>query len=156
MPDIHNLPALQGVYTLHLFISRSQMLTIGCLGQQHFPAGHYFYVGSAHGAGGLSARVGRYVRGDGKLRWHIDYLRAVAEVCDVLYTVTDTPLECVWSQVLAQLPQAFIPVAHFGASDCRSGCEAHLVGFPRRTEIDCVPHALAQTTSTPIIYLLLR
>jgi Uri superfamily endonuclease len=98
----------------------------------------------------VCARVGRHLRGDSPRRWHIDYLRAVAEVQNVLYTVTDAPLECAWSQALAHLPNAFIPVPLFGASDCRSGCGAHLIGFSRRADINCVPRALAQITPTPI------
>jgi Uri superfamily endonuclease len=100
--------------------------------------------------------VGRRLRGDSARHWHIDYLRACAEVRAVFYTVTDTPLECAWSQALAQLPQVFIPVAHFGASDCRSGCAAHLIGFSHRVDIDRVPRLLASISSTPIGSLYLR
>jgi Uri superfamily endonuclease len=150
MLAFHDVPAAHGAYVLHLFISHSQVLLIGCLGQHHVSTGHYFYVGSACGAGGLRARVGRHLRGDGKPHWHIDYVRGVAEVQHVFYTVTDRALECEWSQALAQLSDAFIPLPHFGASDCRSGCAAHLIGFPRRVDINCVPRALAQITPTPI------
>jgi Uri superfamily endonuclease len=153
MFDLHDVPSSQGTYVLHFYISHSQAIVVGRLGQHHFPAGHYFYVGSARGAGGLRARVGRHLRGDGARHWHIDYLRAVAEVRRVLYTVTDSPLECAWSQALAQLPGAFIPVPHFGATDCRSGCEAHLIGFPRHADVTDVPRALAAITPTPIVSL---
>jgi len=47
----------------------------------------------------------------------------------VFYRVTEEPLECHWSQALAKAPGAEIPRAGFGASDCRSGCAAHLVLF---------------------------
>jgi Uri superfamily endonuclease len=147
------LPATHGTYALHIVLTRPQLLIIGRLGRQRFPDGHYFYVGSARGPGGLRSRTGRHVRGDGQPHWHIDYLRAFAEVRAVLYTVTDTLLECAWSQALAQLPQAFIPVAHFGASDCRSGCAAHLIGFPQRIDSKHVLRALAPVTSTPIVSL---
>jgi Uri superfamily endonuclease len=153
MLDFDDLPISSGVYVLRLFLSRSQVLVIGRLGRHHLPAGHYFYVGSARGAGGLRSRVGRHLRGDGTPHWHIDYLRAVAEVQNVLYTVTDSRLECAWSQAVPQLPQAFIPVPRFGADDCRSGCAAHLVGFPRRADIDRVAPVLAQITPTPIVSL---
>jgi Uri superfamily endonuclease len=150
MLDFHDLPSFHGAYVLHLLISRVQAIPIGRLGQQRLPGGHYFYVGSARGAGGLRARVGRHLRGESVPHWHIDYLRAVAEVREVFYTVTDSPLECAWSQALAQLPDAFIPVPHFGDTDCRSGCAAHLIGFPRRADITGVPRALAAITPTPI------
>ena len=150
MNNLQDLPAVPGTYVLHLSVLPAQRVSVGRLGQQRFPSGDYFYVGSARGAGGVQARVGRHLRGDGARHWHIDYLRAVAEVQDVFYTVTDTPLECVWSQALAQLSDAFIPVLHFGSSDCRSGCAAHLIAFPRYTDIPRVPHTLEPITSTPI------
>jgi Uri superfamily endonuclease len=146
-----NLPALPGGYALHFVVSRAQLIEIGRLGQWHFPIGAYFYLGSARGAGGLQARVGRYVRGDGARHWHIDYLRAAAEVRNALYTVTDTPLECVWSQALAQLPDAFIPVPHFGSSDCRSGCAAHLVASPRLIHPASIQKVLSATGTPPVV-----
>jgi Uri superfamily endonuclease len=54
----------------------------------------------------------------------------VAKVRNCFYTVTDESLECVWSQALAALPGATIPVRGLGSSDCRSGCGAHLVQLP--------------------------
>jgi Uri superfamily endonuclease len=156
MLDFRNLPASRGVYVLHLCVSRPQSLMIGRLGQYRLPVGHYFYAGSAHGAGGLRARVGRHVRDVPAPHWHIDYLRAVSEVQAVFYTVTDRMLECEWSRALARLPHAFIPVPHFGSSDCRSGCGAHLIAFPRRADSASVPRALAQITPTLIVSLHFR
>jgi Uri superfamily endonuclease len=153
MFKLQDLPAAHGTYALHLLILRAQPISIGCLGQYQLPAGDYFYLGSARGAGGLQARVGRHLRGDGKRHWHIDYLRASAEVRDVLYTVTDTPLECMWSQALAQLHAAVAPVPHFGSSDCRSGCAAHLIGFPLPVDIADVLQVLGQLVRTPITSL---
>jgi Uri superfamily endonuclease len=129
---------------------------IGRLGQHRLPVGHYFYAGRAHGAGGLRARVGRHLRGGGTRHWHIDYLRAVGEVQAVLYTVTDRTLECAWGQALAQLPHAFIPVPRFGSSDCRSGCAAHLVAFPRRADLAGVQHVLGQVACLPLVSLHFR
>jgi Uri superfamily endonuclease len=62
MLDFRDLPPSQGVYMLHLYVPLPRPLVIGRLGQSNLPAGHYFYVGSAHGAGGLRARVGRHLR----------------------------------------------------------------------------------------------
>ena len=153
MINLSDLPAAPGSYVLQLHLERTRLIMIGRQGRQRFSSGDYYYVGSAHGAGGLRARVSRHLRGDGIPHWHIDYMRAIAEVQNVLYTVTDIPLECVWSQALAQLSPAIIPVPHFGSSDCRSGCAAHLVAFSRRVEIAAV---LAPLTSTPIISLRLH
>jgi Uri superfamily endonuclease len=151
MINLQNLPATGGTYVLHLSVLPAQRIRVGRLGQQHFPIGDYFYVGSARGAGGLRARVGRHLRGDGAQHWHIDYLRASSEVRAVLYTVTDTPLECVWSQALAQLPDAFIPVPHFGSSDCRSGCKAHLIAFLRHNRLATIEKVLSAAATWPVV-----
>jgi Uri superfamily endonuclease len=149
MFNFQDLPTSRGVYTLHLYVPRLCSMTIGRLGQYDISIGHYLYVGSARGAGGLRSRVGRHLRGAGALQWHIDYLRNVAEVRGVFYTVTDRPLECRWSQTLVQLPRAFIPVLHFGSSDCRSGCAAHLIAFPRCADIIGVQRLLEQAARMP-------
>lgn len=156
MPNLQDLPSSSGTYILELYVEHSLSLTIGSLDQHQMAAGYCFYIGSARGAGGLRSRVGRHLRGDGAPHWHIDYLRAAAEVREVYYMVTDRTLECEWSRALAQLSAAFIPVPHFGASDCRSGCEAHLVAFPRRADVAHVRRLLGQITSTPIVSLRFR
>lgn len=67
------------------------------------------------------------------MHWHIDYLRAVAEVQALGYLVGSSEaqsaqrLECQWSQAIASLPESTVPVPGFGASDCRSCCPAHLL-----------------------------
>ncbi len=153
MSDFYNLPAIHGAYVLHLYVARPRPLIIGRLGQFRLPVGHYFYAGSAHGPGGIQARVGRHLHGAGRLHWHIDSLRAVSEVQDVFYTVTDKAYECEWSQALAQLPRVLIPVPHFGSSDCRSGCAAHLVAFRRRADSAEVQRVLDQAAGAPLVRL---
>ncbi len=151
MFNFENLPVYSGTYILQFAIQRARSIEIGRLGQHRLPVGNYFYVGSACGVGGLRARVGRHLRGAGRWHWHIDYVRAVAEVQNVFYTVTDERLECAWSQVLAGLPLSFIPIPRFGASDCRAGCAAHLVAFPRYPNIPHLLSALAATGKTPLV-----
>ena len=135
---IQSVPRVSGSYALWLNLSQTHDLTIGRLGTFTFSAGDYIYLGSARGPGGLWARLGRHLRGDGKPHWHIDGLREMASVRgfgywvhgrrDTIYRVSTT--ECTWSQSLSSIPKASIPVPGFGASDCRSGCAAHLVYFP--------------------------
>ena len=153
MINFQDLPNLHGSYVLQLSVRRSQPIDVGRLELYQLPLGDYFYVGSARGAGGLQARAGRHLRGVGARHWHIDYLRAIAEVRNVLYTVTDAPLECAWSQALAELPRASIPIPHFGSSDCRSGCAAHLIAFPRRIQIASIEPALRAVSPDPVILL---
>lgn len=137
--SIQSIPREPGSYILWLYNPQSKDLTVGRLGQFNFPAGDYIYIGSAYGPGGLRARLGRHLRGSGKQHWHVDYLRTAALVSRFGYQISAVhlgsaphlpPTECVWSQRLAVLPEAGLPVPGFGASDCRSGCAAHLVHYP--------------------------
>ncbi len=153
MINVDALPDGRGCYALHLHLSQPRTLRIGQLGRFTFPSGEYIYVGSALGSGGLRARVGRHLRGDGKVHWHIDYLRrAVAEVQNCFYTVTDKPLECEWSKALAALPDAMVPVPYFGSSDCRAGCISHLIAFPLGFDLIVIQRALAVGANTTLVY----
>lgn len=127
------LPIQPGTYALILTLAQSQNISVGRLGDFDFPAGFYIYVGSARGPGGIRARLGRHLRGGGVPHWHIDYLRAVAQVWDYRFQIGSdekrfaNPIECQWSQVFAAMPNAVITVPGFGASDCKAGCPAHLI-----------------------------
>lgn len=134
---MESLPSAPGTYALALSLAAPADLTIARR-RVHLPPGLYVYVGSAHGPGGLRARLGRHRRGDGQPRWHIDALRAVAEVVGWHVAVSPLRLECAWAQALASLPGAAIPVPGFGASDCRDGCKAHLVLLPEDVELEGV------------------
>ena len=128
---IASIPSDSGAYALWLKLRHSHQIQVGQLGEFTFLAGDYIYLGSARGPGGLRARLGRHLRGNGKIHWHIDYLRTVGDVRGYCYATTNAlhrlPMECWWSQTLAALPGATIPAEGFGASDCRSGCRAHLI-----------------------------
>lgn len=143
-----DLPVQTGTYALILELGESRTLEIGRLGVFHFPAGFYVYMGSARGPGGLRGRLRRHLRGDGKCHWHIDYLAAMAIVRGYVILVFGTeeadfwPTECAWSQTLIALPNAAIPALRFGASDCQSGCPAHLVHFPDDRFLDLLPTVL--------------
>jgi Uri superfamily endonuclease len=134
---MNDMPVTPGTYALHLCLSLSALLSVGRLGEFIFPVGEYVYLGSAFGPGGLRARLGRHLRGDGNPHWHIDTLRAKARVRSYHFVeqadgesyLGPVPLECQWSQALARANQAHVLVPGFGASDCRAGCPAHLVAF---------------------------
>ncbi len=125
------IPAEKGSYVLILHLDQERNISIGKLGVFLFPEGMYLYCGNAFGSGGLRARVTRHLMMNSHhLHWHIDYLLRYARVRGVYYALTNAPLECFWSQSLASLAAAFIPAPRFGATDCQSGCPAHLIGFP--------------------------
>ena len=100
-------------------------MIVGGLGTVHLPAGTYLYAGSAMGPGGLAARLARHCRDQKKRHWHIDYLLESATVEAIWWQVTNERNECRWAAAALVLPGASVPVARFGASDCR--CRSHLV-----------------------------
>lgn len=136
MKSIHDLPKNAGSYAIVIVLSDMHTLCVGRLGVCDFLPGVYVYLGSARGTGGIKARLGRHLRGGAHTHWHIDYLRAVGDVvkfCYILDRTADTlglNVECAWSQALAALPRASIPVVGFGVSDCQLGCSAHLIALP--------------------------
>ena len=121
------LPSLPGTYALVLRFSKRLEIIVGKLGVLSVQAGYYVYVGSALGPGGLAARVGRHCRREKALRWHVDYLRAEAQIEEVWYATGKSHRECRWANVLCALPGASVPLTGFGASDC--GCPSHLCFF---------------------------
>ena len=129
------LPVQPGTYALILELVESMSIEVGRLGRFDCPSGIYIYLGSARGPGGLGGRLGRHLRRDSKPHWHIDYLVSVSVVKGVGYIELKVgaagccPSECGWSLTLSALTGAAIPIPKFGASDCRSGCPAHLVHF---------------------------
>ena len=131
------IPPIAGTYLLCLSLEGTQTVIIGALGKRRMPAGIYAYCGSAGGPGGLAARVGRHLSAWRRSRWHVDYLRRIAHPLGAWVAPGLTAGECRWSQVLAQQTQAAAPVPGFGASDCHSGCAAHLVWFPKE-DLDLV------------------
>jgi Uri superfamily endonuclease len=158
------LPNVPGSYALFLHLPRACHMRTGKLGEFFFPSGDYIYLGSAFGPGGLRARLGRHLRGDGTPRWHIDYLRKIAQVrgccCleagpDIENVANRSPifghveLECRWSQALAALPGASILAPGFGASDCSAGCPAHLVAFLPGINPEKIRLALSQSSAIP-------
>lgn len=106
-------------YQLLIRVEVPIRVRVGALGTFDFAPGRYLYTGSARR--NLAARIARHRRSDKKLRWHIDYLLAHPRVRLLAVETAATP-ECRWNQSV----HGTIPVAGFGASDCRRGCSAHL------------------------------
>jgi Uri superfamily endonuclease len=123
-------PAVHGTYALLLDTPAPLTLAVGRLGVRSLARGRYVYVGSAHGPGGLRARISRHLRQIKPLHWHIDYLTSAVPVIRVWVLPGHVRQECVWVQQLLAMPGAGVPVPGFGNSDCRAGCPAHLVSLP--------------------------
>ena len=108
-----------GLYVLELVLLRKVAVKIGRLGRCEFPAGAFWYVGSARR--GLAARIARHTRRSKKLHWHIDYLLARARLVRVWVWPETTLSECELTERLGG--ERAVP--RFGASDCR--CPGHLL-----------------------------
>ena len=170
---LNDIPALQGSYAVQYSLPTSQDLKVGQLGKFHLPVGEYLYLGSAHGPGGLRARISRHLTHlPAKRHWHIDRLHAVSHAHSFYYLLgtadsfktefhdSEMSIECIWSQVLADLPDANIPAPGFGSSDCRAGCPAHLVAFHRgtkpRADTKLIKMHLAQAVNVQIEEIVYR
>ncbi|HEX9018092.1 MAG TPA: GIY-YIG nuclease family protein [Anaerolineaceae bacterium] len=133
------IPTSSGSYALHIVLPAAQEIRIGRLGTFRFPAGNYLYTGSAHGPGGLRARLRHHVRPVANPHWHLDFLRPFAVLQNGWYTLENGALECAWSKALQGQGGGLIPARGFGAADCHNRCHSHLVYFPSdlsRAEIE--------------------
>ena len=119
-----------GTYALVLAATNAASVRVGKLGSLHLQPGFYVYVGSAHGPGGLRARLAHHLKASGRPHWHIDYLKQHLTPREVWYCCDRGLWEHQWAQRLAILPGASVPLAGFGSSDC--ACEGHLVFFASR------------------------
>lgn len=106
-------------YQLHIVVAAPVSVETGRLGVFEFPAGRYIYSGSARR--NFEARIARHLRGEKKLRWHIDYLLANSNV-SVVDVTRHITAEC----QLNQSVRGRIIVSGFGSSDCHAGCGSHL------------------------------
>jgi Uri superfamily endonuclease len=122
--------AQPGTYALVLSSAVPALIRVGRLGSLRLHPGFYVYIGSAHGPGGLRARLAHHLGPGSRPHWHIDYLRAHANPEAVWCCYGPRPWEHQWAKCLGTLPEASIPLAGFGASDC--ACESHLYFFKGR------------------------
>lgn len=127
MTGVFELPKAPGAYALLLKLPRAVTLPIRRLRRPSLAAGAYVYCGSAYGPGGLAARVGRHLRRDKTIRWHVDHLTNAGEVLDVLCLPNGR--ECDLVRRFGARANVAVPVAGFGSSDCRQ-CVSHLLSVP--------------------------
>lgn len=126
---VATLDARPGTYILWLWLAETQRLRIGRLGSAVFAPGHYAYVGSAFGPGGVRARLGHHLVVARNRRWHIDYLRAACEVRGAWICYAEHRYEHLWAEALSAISGGEFPLHGFGSSDC--DCKTHLVHFKR-------------------------
>jgi hypothetical protein len=88
-----DLPEDKGTYVQIVFVAQTKRLGMGRLGVFDILPGHYAYVGSARGLGGIRARVGHHLESAAAPHWHIDYLLGVATPVEVRFAIPDRKLE---------------------------------------------------------------
>ncbi|MGD8602930.1 MAG: DUF123 domain-containing protein [Anaerolineales bacterium] len=120
------IPKTGGDYALLIRVVSPLQIQAGRLGVVDIPASWALYIGSAHGPGGLMARLARHARPAAQKRthWHIDYLTAAVPLQEVWWLEDDRRHECRWAGLTAEIGQ---PIHSFGASDCK--CNSHLISL---------------------------
>lgn len=155
---MHSIPKSPGVYVLVFYLPRKTAITFDRKGAQHnFLPGWYLYVGSACRPGGLDCRLARHNRQlvDGKrMHWNVDYFREHALLCEIWYSANaDSNVEHQWAKPLMELPGASVPVAKFGASDCRVKCPSHFFHLPERPSTASFRKALASRSCSTEVFV---
>ncbi|WP_292460839.1 DUF123 domain-containing protein [Methanothermococcus sp.] len=116
----NNIPNEKGTYILKIKLNNSKNITFGKNRMERFKKGYYFYVGSAMGnSNNLKSRIGRHLKDDKKMHWHIDYLLKHGTIKEIY--ISNDPVEC---DVSKDLMKMFDFVEGFGSSDCK--CKSHL------------------------------
>ena len=114
-----------GIYIAIFRLDSPRTIPVGRLGKVHFPAGVYYYVGSAQR--GLHARIDRHGRREKALRWHVDYLSTRAPMLGAILIPGRRQDECRLARRMAEIFALAAP--GFGSSDCT--CRGHLFYSPR-------------------------
>lgn len=153
------LPPAPGDYLLVWWLTGSQPpVHVGRLGAIRFAPGTWAYAGSAHGPGGLRARLSRHLTPDKPLHWHVDHVAAALAPPSVIAipgpgkrSGRPVPagghmrrLECDIVRCLLRTVGFLSPIAGFGSSDCRDGCPAHLLHTSREVRLAELRAAIEQ------------
>jgi Uri superfamily endonuclease len=120
------LPADPGAYLLAIHLSVPLNLNVSTLEPAVLPVGWYAYAGSAHGLGGIRARVARHFRRDKPVHWHVDSLTMAASDLHAFPVIGGQ--ECDLLGALLERPGCRAAVTGFGSSDCRR-CPSHLLAI---------------------------
>jgi Uri superfamily endonuclease len=128
-----------GTYVLILQNHSCAEIEVGRLGKLTFLPGYYIYIGSAHGPGGVKARVSRHCRRSKPKHWHIDYLNKTMRPVHAWISYDPTRLEHRWAHIVSKMPDTS-PVNGFGSSDCK--CPAHLFHTTARPDFDAFKQAV--------------
>lgn len=123
--ELNDLPAIEGAYALIVKLVHEVPLDRPRKGPDTLPPGWYVYAGSAHGPGGIHARLVRHFRIEKCIHWHIDQLTTAVDARVWGHPVPDGH-ECELLAKLSRSERFQIACPGFGSSDCRK-CKGHLL-----------------------------
>ncbi len=132
---------LNGTYLIQLHSQKKQTIASGKFAGVAIEQGYYLYIGSALGPGGIKSRVGRHLKKDKPLKWHIDHLRQITRVSLICLTYQPQRLEDDWVGKLAENRNLSTPIKGFGATDTRH--HSHLFYSAQRMTRDAITENLA-------------
>jgi len=115
----------QGTSILIVSVAQLKRLKGGRLGTFDISPGFATCVGSAHGPGGIRARVGHHLESAAAPHWHVDSLLGVATPVEVWFAISDRKLEHDWAELLAEAALFCSPIPRFGSSDYRRSRMSH-------------------------------
>jgi Uri superfamily endonuclease len=118
-----DLPDARGAYLLIIVLANPIALS-GRFAGQTLGSGRYLYAGSAYGPGGIRARVGRHMKQDKKIHWHVDQLTACAASLKAVGVADGN--ECALINDLQSTYGMTAPLPGFGSTDCTK-CVSHLI-----------------------------
>ena len=120
----------KGNYIIVFWNDRQFLFKDARFGNQLITPGYYLYCGSAHGSGGVKARVGRHLRPTKKKQWHIDHIKPKMKPLEIWFEISEDLNECAFIRALEKNPGSQFPLRGFGASDCKEGCISHFIHLP--------------------------
>ena len=135
-----------GTYALVLESTKAAPIRVGKLGSLQLQPGFYVCVGSAHGPGGLRARLAHHLEPTGRPHWHVDYMRAYTKPQEVWFCCDRIRWDCRWACCLGMQRGVSVPLAGFGSSDC--DCETHLYFFGSRPSMGAFARRLRTVERT--------
>ena len=132
---MRNPPSGKGNYLL-IFNNKNEIkVFIPRFGDLILAPGIYVYCGSAHGKGGLRARIDRHRSRMVKKFWHIDFLKEFLNLEEIWFQESIEKNECTFSNFLVREMGCTSPIKGFGSSDCRNGCKSHLILLPEESDL---------------------
>jgi Uri superfamily endonuclease len=143
---LNNIPSDKGTYIIILSVKRGGHIRIGRLGIFEIAEGYYAYVGSAHGSGGMKARIRYHIQRVDKPRWHIDYFKQLAVPIEVWFTTAGLRLEKNWAEIMNNWSWFNKTIAGFGSSDYHRGHVTHLFYTKREPSFDAFEKIIWTTT----------